>query len=82
MSIHDTEDRPYGEWMKAGFQGRVEASRTNQQSLRRQGEPNVQIDITSMTARPKQSMNTRAIHRSVQVRFVPNSEPAHWNRVE
>ena len=58
MSIHDTEDRPYGEWMKAGFQGRAETSRTDQQGPRRQGEPNIQIDIAPMTARPKRSMNT------------------------
>ena len=75
MSIHDTEDRPYGEWMKAGFQGRAEALRTNQQSLRRQGEPNVQTNTT-----PKRSMNTRAIHGSVQVEFVPNPELTHRNR--
>ena len=58
MNTHDTEDRPYGEWMKARFRGRVETSRTDQQSPRQQGEPNIQTDIAPMTARPKQSMNT------------------------
>ena len=57
-NTHDTEDRPYGEWMKAGFRGRAETSRTDQQSPRRQGEPNVQTDIAPMTTRPKPSMNT------------------------
>ena len=58
VSTHDTEDRPYGEWMKAGFRGRAETSRTDQQSPRRQGKPNVQTDIAPMIARPKRSMNT------------------------
>ena len=82
MSTHDTEDRPYEEWMKARFQGRAETSRTNQQSPCRQGEPNVQTNIALMTATPKRSMNTRAIHGSVQVEFVPNPELTHRNRVE
>ena len=44
--------------MKARFRGRVETSRTDQQSPRLQGEPKVQTDIVPMTARPKRSMNT------------------------
>ena len=44
--------------MKAGFWGKAETSRTDQQSPHRQGEPNVQTDIAPMTARPKRSMNT------------------------
>ena len=58
MSTHDTEDKTYEEWTKAGFQGKVETSKTDQQSPRQQGEPNIQTDIAPMTARPKQSMNT------------------------
>lgn len=58
MSTHDTEDRPYGEWTKAGFQGKAETSKTDQQSPRQQGELNVQTNIAPMTAWPKRSMST------------------------
>nr|POF09376.1 hypothetical protein CFP56_12861 [Quercus suber] len=58
VSTHDAKDRPYEEWMKAGFRGRAETSRTDQQSPHRQREPNVQTDIAPMTDRPKRSMNT------------------------